>query len=266
MTSHEILKAHPLDILFDNRNKQYGAYTLRKYYNNRLCLSLFISFGSLFILLLLIKPGREHAVFMQGGRGVVITTIIPPDKVQFKKPEVQRTSRPRQQQAATEKLTRLNIVKQTSQVVSEQNQFKEALVGTTSIKGHIPLTIDPPALPHVASTGNQTASATPAETMPLQKEAEFPGGMSSWIRFLQNNLRVPADLQAGEQKTVLMRFEVATDGTVTGFEILQSAGREYDAEVIRVLKKMPKWKPAIQNGSPTASRYTQPVTFVGLEY
>ncbi len=266
MTSNEILKAHPLDILFDNRNKLYGAYTLRKYYNHRMYLSLFIAFGSLFIFLLLIDPGKENAVFVRDVGGVVISKIIPDNIVKFKKPEVPRTTRPSQQQMATEKLTRIKVVEQTSQVVTEQSQFKEALVGTSSIKGHIPLTIDPPALPHVGTAGNQTTNATVAEAMPLQKEAEFPGGISSWIRFLQNNLRAPADLQAGEQKTVLMRFEVAIDGTVTGFEVLQSAGREYDAEVIRVLKKMPKWKPAIQNGSPTASRYTQPVTFVGLEY
>jgi len=52
---------------------------------------------------------------------------------------------------------------------------------------------------------------------------------------------------------------------VTNFEVIQSAGGMYDNEVIRVLKKMPKWKPAIQNNQPVARYFTQPVTFMGLE-
>ncbi|MBA2746852.1 MAG: energy transducer TonB, partial [Flavisolibacter sp.] len=52
---------------------------------------------------------------------------------------------------------------------------------------------------------------------------------------------------------------------VNTFSILQSGGKAFDAEVIRVLKKMPKWKPAIQNGRPVAVSFSQPVTFVGVE-
>ena len=76
---------------------------------------------------------------------------------------------------------------------------------------------------------------------------------------------MPDDLQAGEKKKVLIRFQVDADGSVTGFEVLQSAGNTYDNEVIRVLKKMPKWKPAIQNNLPVSRSFTQPVIFMGVE-
>jgi len=49
MTSQEILKAHFLDILFDNRNKNYGAYQLRRFYNNRLGIALAISISTVFL-------------------------------------------------------------------------------------------------------------------------------------------------------------------------------------------------------------------------
>jgi protein TonB len=89
--------------------------------------------------------------------------------------------------------------------------------------------------------------------------------MKAWVKFLSANLITPSDLDAGEKKTVMIRFKVSTDGTVNGFEIIQSAGSIYDNEVIRVLKKMPKWKPAIQNGHTVSTSFTQPVTFMGVE-
>ena len=63
----------------------------------------------------------------------------------------------------------------------------------------------------------------------------------------------------------MIKFLVSADGSVTGFEVLQSGGRIYDKEVIRVLKLMPRWKPAIQNNEPVSRSFTQPVIFVGSE-
>jgi protein TonB len=72
-------------------------------------------------------------------------------------------------------------------------------------------------------------------------------------------------LEAGQKRSVLVRFAVGEDGTVTQFEILQSGGNAFDNEVLRVLKKMPKWKPAIQNGRAVSVMFTQPVTFMAFE-
>ena len=64
---------------------------------------------------------------------------------------------------------------------------------------------------------------------------------------------------------MIVRFAVGVDGSITQFEILQSGGTAFDNEVIRVLKKMPKWKPAVQNGQTVSVMFTQPVTFVAYE-
>jgi protein TonB len=121
-----------------------------------------------------------------------------------------------------------------------------------------------------AGTGNSAGTEPQAPTPPakeetIQREPEFPGGMQAWVTFLNRNLRVPEELEAGEKKTVLIRFLVDIDGSVNGFEVVQSGGRAYDQEVIRVLKKMPKWKPAIQNNLPVVRNFTQPVTFMGVD-
>ena len=266
MTSHEILKADLLDILFNNRNKLYGAYTLRKYYNNRLSASLLITLGFVCVAVLLIRPGDQKKILLQDKDGVIISQVQLP-RENIKIPEVPRQRIPSARaQVATEQYTRIRLVENTQRVMTDVRTLDRAAIGTETRAGVHLTTLQPPELPVLPVSGNGTAvvTVTPSEK-PVQREPEFPGGMAAWIRFLQRNLNVPSELQAGEQKTVLMRFLVSIDGTVTGFEVVQSAGRSYDEEVIRALKRMPKWKPAIQNGIPVSRPFTQPVTFVGTE-
>ena len=84
-------------------------------------------------------------------------------------------------------------------------------------------------------------------------------------RFLSKYLTTPDELQAGEKKVVRIRFKVDTDGTVNTFEIMTSGGNEFDNEVVRVCRKMPRWMPAIQNGINVPVSYVLPVTFIGVE-
>ncbi len=100
---------------------------------------------------------------------------------------------------------------------------------------------------------------------PIEAEPQFPGGQQAWLSFLNRFLRVPEDMESGVCKTVLVKFFVGIDGSIDGFEIVQSGGNTLDNEVIRVLKKMPKWKPAIQNRHPVAVSFIQPVTFQAME-
>jgi protein TonB len=116
--------------------------------------------------------------------------------------------------------------------------------------------------------GGGTAEAPIAEKKdpPLPSRApQFPGGTAAWLNFLGKHLRPVQDLEPGEKRSCLIRFSVDEEGTITNFVVIQSGGNEFDNEVIRVLKKMPKWLPAIQNGKPTAVSFTQPVTFVAQE-
>src|SRR5215203_5217356 len=82
MTSHEILKADVLDILFESRNKQYGAYTLRKGYNARLCKALAIALSTMLLLLFLFQPGmNESAYDEEGNKDVKVITLDPIPKI-----------------------------------------------------------------------------------------------------------------------------------------------------------------------------------------
>lgn len=88
----------------------------------------------------------------------------------------------------------------------------------------------------------------------------FPGGLEVFLAFLNRNVKPAATLTAGE-KTAVLQFRVAPDGSVSGLEVKQSSAPAYTPELLRVLKRMPKWKPALRNGAPVESTFTQPISF-----
>ena len=96
-----------------------------------------------------------------------------------------------------------------------------------------------------------------AEQMP-----EFPGGMKELLKFLQDNLRYPnSAMEKNVQGRVIVQFVVEKDGTPTEFKVLRSVDPDLDAEALRVLQTMPKWKPGMQRGEVVRVKYTVPVSF-----
>ena len=84
------------------------------------------------------------------------------------------------------------------------------------------------------------------------RDPSFPGGSAAWLKFLQRILQAPEDVEPGKRIEVLIRFWVDIDGSVSRPEIIKSGGTAFDKEVMRVMKKMPKWEPALQAGRPIA--------------
>jgi protein TonB len=261
MTPNEILTSSPLDLLFQNRNQQYGAYVLRKNYYTRLWMSLGISLSIFPLLFVMLQTGTSDDKPKAKEETVIIRDFSPP---KIKEPLIkpQQTTVAHNTTVQRKYIDRINIVDNNKQVeiFTPQDQLNGAMPGTTSQPGTPGNGLQFEPRPIVQDKPQVINDAEP----PLQSEPEYPGGVRAWIAFLQRNLRVPEDLGEGEKKTVLVRFQVSTEGNVTGFEILQSGGNSYDNEVIRVLKKMPRWKPAIQNNVPVARYFTQPVTFMGV--
>ena len=263
MTSNEILKADMLDILFDNRNKQYGAYALRKNYNSRLGMALGISLSIAALLFFLLPKTNSSGNRLIEEPVIVVKTVeFPPEAKKIIPPPVKKI----QEQIFRQKqFTKMVIVnKQTSDPPPDIRELETNIISTKTVDGPI----FNGRVPIINESVTKTEQGKPepvAKEAPVQREPEFPGGQEAWLNFLRKNLIAPTELEPGEKKTVLIRFFVSTDGTVNNFEVLQSAGKVFDSEVIRVLKKMPKWKPAIQNGQSVARAFTQPVTFVGVE-
>lgn len=96
-----------------------------------------------------------------------------------------------------------------------------------------------------------------AEQMP-----EFPGGMKELLKFLQDNLKYPENaMKNNVQGRVIVQFVVEKDGTPTEFKVARSVDPDLDAEALRVLQTMPKWKPGMQRGEVVRVKFTVPVSF-----
>lgn len=90
----------------------------------------------------------------------------------------------------------------------------------------------------------------------------YPGGMEECMRFLVRNLKYPVEAQkAGTQGRVILSFIVNKDGSISNVEVMRSVSKELDAEAVRVVQSMPKWKPGKQRGQAVDVRFTMPVTF-----
>ena len=268
MTSNEILKAEVLDILFENRNKHYGAYALRKQYNHRLGMALGIALTVIVfacLLLLGIDRRKEISKTLFEKPPVELTPVdLTPPPAEPPRPATPPASAP---VATIQHTLTIQIVPELDpqDAVPEIGELVAPQIGTVTQEGGLPTenrTMQE-SQAQAANVGKEEAAGRNFEV--VERQPEFPGGQLAWSNFLSRHLRVPDELEAGERKTVAVKFWVAEDGSITRFEVVQSAGALFDNEVIRVLRKMPKWKPAIQNGQAVAVTFTQPVTFQAFE-
>ena len=91
---------------------------------------------------------------------------------------------------------------------------------------------------------------------------EFPGGVQAMMEFMKNNLRYPEELRAkGTQGRVVVQFVVNKDGSLSDVNVIRKLDPLMDAEALRVINAMPRWKPGMQDGKPVAVKYTVPVLF-----
>jgi TonB family protein len=96
----------------------------------------------------------------------------------------------------------------------------------------------------------------------VEQMPQFPGGDIELMKFLSENVKYPeAALKAGTQGRVVAQFIVGADGSITNVKVLKNVSDEIDAEAVRVINAMPKWKPGMQSGKAVRVKYTIPVTF-----
>ena len=143
-------------------------------------------------------------------------------------------------------------------------------------------------LPAVASTlasASESGLEAPAETMGKvtkspaqgQKEspenalpgnatrlAEFPGGELEMFRYLMNAIKYPVNPPVEGKVRVVVQFTVNVDGSLSDFSIMKGGAEPFNAEALRVVREMPKWTPALDNGKPVATTYTLPIVFAGV--
>jgi periplasmic protein TonB len=269
MDPQNMLRADPLDILFDDRNKSYGAYPLRKYYAQR----LWISFGVTLSLVLILSglylhfrsiPLSVRTFILSDPRLEPLDPADHPSKI--KPPPAKPRVAAFRPVARVEHVTMLITPdQQVIKPVATTEELSKAMIGIQTAAG-------PPDSGETTGRGIAKGSAAPqardsaegtrevftrAELMP-----EFPGGMEALKRFLLHNLRMPENnLDPGTRIQVMARFVVGPDGRVRDIEIMQPAADAFNREVMRVIEKMPDWKPGMQNHRAVAVYFMLPVNF-----
>jgi protein TonB len=264
-----LYKAEWLDLVFDHRNKAYGAYGLRRHYGRTMAKAMSFTFMGVAVLVvasIIFRPKPEPIERII--KDIPIAPLVaPPVKAEIKKPD--------QPKAVPQKpAAPVQTTKYTTPVIVPTDPPVEP-PATIDLKGAIgPEEIKVPGDGTAINTsvnatggggGNGTADApdvtihTPdgLEVMP-----EPVGGAAAWAKFLQKNLRFPGVAQEnGVSGRVIPSFVIEKDGSLSNIVVDRKAGYGFDEEALRVLKLAKAWKPGIQNGQPVRVKYTIPINF-----
>ncbi|MBK8606937.1 MAG: energy transducer TonB [Chitinophagaceae bacterium] len=195
---------------------------------------------------------------------------LPPDEKIPEPPPKQETPPPEEVQVKQEKLVEMEIVEDDKVIEPPPSQDALAIakIGDTKLDGILDDKIAKPEIKEGIAKGilevkRNTEPEQPYTT--VQVEAQFIG---DWIKFLKRNLdpETPTrnDAPVGRY-TVVVQFVVDKEGVVSDIKALTNHGYGLEAEAVRVLKKAPKWKPAIQNGYEVKAYRKQLITFDVLE-
>jgi protein TonB len=275
MDINKLQTADILDIIFDGRNKEYGAYDLRKTYNKRLRNALFATIGICLLLLVLSiianSAGKEKQEVM------VQDMSLENMKNEEKKPEPPPPPPPPKQEPPKVEITKFTppkIVKdeevKPDEEIKEVEKLEDTKIGTFNQEG----AKDEGLVAPPVEKGTGVVEAPKVEEdydkvfTVVQIPAEFPGGTSAWSRFLERNLNsnIPNDNGAPPGRyTVIVAFTVSKTGAISDVSAENDPGYGTKAEAIRVITRGPAWKPAVQNGRNVIYRHKQSITFVVSE-
>ncbi|QEC66532.1 energy transducer TonB [Panacibacter ginsenosidivorans] len=271
MDTNKILSADILDIVFEGRNKEYGAYDLRKTYQKRLIIAVISMIA--FCILIFISVALAKFVASDKPVQMVVQDVNLADvKQEEKKPEPPPPPPPKVEPPKVEitKFTPPKIVKdeevKPEEKPPEQDKLDDTKIGTINQEGEKSDVVAPPV---EQSTGQVEAPKAQEEDYDkefktVQIEAKFPGGQAAWIKYLQRNLNSDTPVENGAPPgnyTVIVSFLVDKNGNISEVQPLNDPGYGTAAEAVRVIKKGPAWSPAVQNGRNVIYRQKQSVTF-----
>src|SRR5580698_338851 len=267
MEVNKILNADVLDIIFEGRNKEYGAYDLRKTYNKRLVKSII---GMVIIILLLF--GGFFLSNLKGGpaKKAQVVDDVQLEDVSQKKDEPPPPPPPKVEPPKVEmaKFTPPLIVKdkevKPEEKPPEQEKLEDTKIGTVNQEGQKDDGITAP--PVDQGKGVVETPKNDDEDKIFTKveiESSYPGGDAAWQRYLYKNFHYPDEAVNNEiQGNVVVQFIVDKEGNISDVQAISGPtdGGLRD-EAVRVIKRSGKWTPAVQNGRQVKSYKKQPIVF-----
>ena len=274
MANQSIYSDRWIDIVFENRNKEYGAYQLR-HENPKTTLKA-LGIGFMLITFLVSIPMFINVI---GDKPVIITdngplvtplefkdVVFPPEK----KPEVQDLAPLTQKETEKPEVKKENLIdpkvtkKEDAKTeiapnAEPQDNYVEPIEGAISgtensgVKGGKGTSTES-TVAGTDGTGNETHIAAV-----LDKQPTFPGGMDKFYTYVARNFKTP-ETEISNAIKVYVSFVIEKDGTMTDIRVQRNPGFGLDKEAIRVLKSLKtKWTPGILNGKPVRTSYNLPI-------
>lgn len=268
MSKLSIYESRWIDLVFEDKNKNYGAYQLRQESTKNTVSAFFlgiiviITIISIALVINKLSPNTiavpeiPETIF----RPIDLDEIIPltPEEP-VKKTALPTVKNPVENVVTSQQMTNPQIVNAQAATleVPKNNEFSQSSASTSSTGD--------------ATTGTATTATqgiTPEVEVPnnsivntamLDKSPEFPGGMKKFYNYVGNNFSKP-DIEGLETIRVSIAFVIEKDGSMTDIRILKDPGYGLGQEAIRVLKSLKtKWTPGILNGKPMRTAYTLPI-------
>jgi periplasmic protein TonB len=241
------------DVVFENRNKEYGAYPIRRSYSERLFVGLLVS--SSLIGMFLFFPSTEKGGILP--KPPVIEDIIelhPEPIIEINRHE--RIAPPVQNTELPPQVVRGPV---------EPEPIQEPVE---------PITTSGPAVEGEGVTGVQTGTNVGIVDFPVvdipkpeyylnpEVPPQYADGQAGMIRYIQRNLRYPNSAQRLEiEGTVFVSFIVNGDGSISNVEVIRGIHPDCDREAARVISKMPGWTGGMQAGNPVRVKMVLPIKF-----
>ncbi len=258
MTKQKVYTASMDEIVFEHRNKTYGAYILRKLYSKNLTKALILAV----ILLLAGLAYPLASSFYAQKRSKYIEKEATASFMDMDKPKEEAPPPPPPPPPPpaelVEKVKFVAPVVTTEEVVEDANIFnQDELAQTTNEAVVVQEEVAPVAKVEVIEVEEAKPVFTIVEEMP-----SYPGGETERNKFLADNIVYPQQAtENGIQGTVYVSFVVDSKGNVTDVKILRGIGGGCDEEALRVVKMMPKWHPGKQNGKQVRVLFNMPIYF-----
>ena len=245
-------------LVFESRNKDYGAFQLRKNYAAKTSLAiLIVVFSFILILVLLMVFNRRASSItstVQAAKVINYAELAPPPPIEKNLPP------PSPKQIVNQpvhKVIKYVAPKVTAAIVKDtadmptQKEIKKTITGPVNVAGSTTV-VAPPKPKEETVIYNF-----------VEKQPEFPGGQRDLYKFVSKNIVYPESAtEDGIQGVVFLQFTVNENGKLSDITVLRGPSSDIDKEAMRVLEKMPDWIPGEQNGIKVKVRMVLPIRFI----
>ena len=273
MSKIDLVNNEWVDLVFQGRNQEYGAYKLRKGTSKRNVISVIIMLAAA----ALIYVGISLKNFIEASTQKVAVTQVqelsalekPKEKaeVKQKKVEIQQPEKVVERVKSSVKFTAPVIKKDDEVKPEDELKNQDELMKTQTAIGALDVKDNDDKDGEVLKLKETVAQPEPKPEPEkvfevVEQMPSFPGGDAALMQYLRDNIKYPVVAQEnGVQGRVVVSFVVEKDGSITDVKVVRSVDPSLDKEAQRVVKSMPKWIPGKQNGSAVRVKYNVPVSF-----